>query len=117
MGTRTIQLMAICAAIILLSASTAGAIYVEGNELHENCSASTEFKEAACVSYIIGITDFIDLSQAAGDARLNICIPDRATAGQVIDVVKTYIDRNPKERHLAAVLLVTNALSEAFPCP
>jgi hypothetical protein len=45
-----------------------------------------------------------------------ICIPQRATRGQIVDVVKLHMQQNPKDRHSPAVTLVVVALREAFPC-
>ncbi len=44
------------------------------------------------------------------------CIPDAVTVGQVVDVVKKYLEANPARRHQDAGLLVYVAVTEAFPC-
>ena len=46
-----------------------------------------------------------------------LCVSDKATVGQLSEIVCLYIARNPSERHLPAQTLVTRALHAAFPCP
>jgi hypothetical protein len=41
---------------------------------------------------------------------------NRVTVGQLMDVVKLWLEKNPGKRHFSAPSLVAAALSEAFPC-
>lgn len=60
------------------------------------------------------------ISTVAGTTRDNnprlTCFPDRATNGQIYDVVKKYIYANPAARHKELTVLATDALVQAFPC-
>jgi Rap1a immunity proteins len=43
-------------------------------------------------------------------------LPKGATAGQVLDVTKLYIQHHPDKQYLPAPQLIVNALREKFPC-
>lgn len=44
------------------------------------------------------------------------CTPEKATYGQIADVTVSYLKRNPNVRHIDAVLLISMAMKEAWPC-
>jgi hypothetical protein len=103
------------ALVLLLNVPAAQAVLIEGNELYESCEAS-DFRWVICMGYVAGVADTLETDRAAGGDAPKVCIPTQGTRGQVIDVVKLYLERNPQERHLAAAVLVTKALVAAFPC-
>jgi hypothetical protein len=43
-------------------------------------------------------------------------LPAGASAGQVLDVAKLYIQDHPDKQYLPAPQLIVNALKEKFPC-
>ncbi len=45
-----------------------------------------------------------------------LCVPEQATAGQLVDIMCQYLENNPNSRHHRADFLTFNALFEAFPC-
>jgi hypothetical protein len=68
-----------------------------------------------CAGFVVGIADA--MSNVTGVLGRRACIPLPAVPrGQVIDVVKRYLEQHPETRHDSAVSLVAQALSEAFPC-
>jgi hypothetical protein len=98
-----------------LNAAPAHAAFKSGNDLFFWCSASRpdpdfDTKWGECLGYIIGAAD----SGERGNRR--ICLPGEATIGEVRDTVIQYLVMNPQMRHYPADLLVTLALSQAFPC-
>ena len=47
---------------------------------------------------------------------LRDCIPQEVDDTQLRDVAIDYLRTHPKDRHLAATILVTEAFGEAWPC-
>ena len=60
------------------------------------------------LGYIMGVADAID--------TITVCSPNNATAGQMLDIVKQYMDAYPALRHNTADLIVARALSRVWPC-
>ena len=59
--------------------------------------------------YIAGVHD--------AQSGVTICIPpNMVTLGQMSDMVKQMLERNPSERHLSADIFVQAALEQRFPC-
>jgi hypothetical protein len=72
---------------------------MEGNVLHEQCQAS-DAKYLECIAFIVGVSDAMQLSQHAVHKGARACLPTNATSGQLAEVVRLYLERNPQERHL-----------------
>jgi Rap1a immunity proteins len=88
-----------------------------GNDLHENCKAGprskghdtmSAFKTGACVGYVMGVASSLE-----GSA---FCFPAGVEKGQIVDVIKRWLEDHPELRHYAASSLITSALKERFPC-
>ena len=92
----------ILAVLALLIATPARAEWVDGNKLHDWCSSSGT--ELACTTYVLGVLDGSYLKT-----------PERATAGQVKDVIKKYLRDHPENRDFPASLLVSLAVVDAWP--
>lgn len=63
------------------------------------------------MGYIVGIHDAL--------SGLTVCSPDSITKGQVRDLIKIYIDNNPKLRSNSTELAsktVAQALAQVWPC-
>ncbi|WP_272956299.1 Rap1a/Tai family immunity protein [Comamonas piscis] len=65
---------------------------------------------AKATGYVQGLRDM-------GDVVGLFCTPNQAPLSQVIDVVFVYLEKNPKDRHDTALVLINHALVKAFPCP
>jgi hypothetical protein len=103
-----------------------------GNELLMGCEfamAAIEERRknmtesgAYCGGYIRGVMDMVYLmNQGYRDAGLpnapgNICIPDKATNGQVIRTVTKIMRDTPEKLHEPEIVLVLLALKKGFPC-
>lgn len=114
--------MAACvAACVYLSAMPGAAAYISGNELHEMCAkdAGIDFS-LSCTLYVLGVADTMRVMSRVTTPIANfkhICVPSGATSGQLTDVAIKYLRDHPEKRHLGAMVLVINAIREAFPCP
>ena len=96
-------------AILLLTASSAQAQFLSGNELYSSITSSEDYKRLYAIGYVAGIADL-------GNKTLH-CINQGVTMGQVFDVAKRYLERNPEIRDYSAESLVSLALAQAWPCP
>lgn len=109
------------AAVLFLIASTISApshAMLTGNELHEICRSGMN---DACDYYIMGSAEGLSLmnliaSDVAKDVKQTICLPSGVTNRRLIDIVKKYVQNNPKKRAQPASGLVFLALTDTFPC-
>lgn len=97
-----------------------------GNTLLEWLRSDSQSFKATSLMYIRGVAD-TDIMWAGFDAlpevkqqnklRINhFCIPAAASADQLHDVVRTYLEAHPADRATIASQLVQMAMLEAFPC-
>jgi len=100
----------------LASAMRAAADPPDGNALLANCQEGdnpnaheSTTKKGMCIGYITGVAD------ALVPAGL-YCVQSGATAGDVVDVVKLYIQNHPEKRYMTAPKTVVDALVERYPC-
>ncbi len=115
--------------ILLVAAVLAAGVLVSGeawaksgNELYKECtvektSSNYYIQTAYCFAYIRGVAETLDDNSLVKNSIANFCLPNDATYGQALDVVKKWLSNNPQDRHLAAYSLVAYSLSKAWPCP
>ena len=63
-----------------------------------------------CLGYVTGIANALQL--VVGD----VCVPEKKTRRQVVNVAVSYLQAHPERGHHLAAALVRAALVEAFPC-
>ena len=99
-------------------ATPAHSIWKNGNDLVRECTSDNPSGVIACINYVIGVADMIDvIFQLEISGSAPICIPSERVSGvQLERVVVNYFDSHPEETHNPAVVLVIVALREAFPC-
>jgi hypothetical protein len=115
---RAILLAAIAGAGCLWT-PPAKASFVTGQRLYEDCTVGRndpayDAKNIACVMFITGVHDMLELSQSLNDEAR--CVPDGLSAGQLRDTVVTYIRNNPQQREFDGAALVVIALQRAYNC-
>lgn len=110
--------------LLLLAAVQASAFdhgtYINGNKLHEKCSAAGDealavAKRVSCIAYVDAVHD-THTSLVESGATPEFCVTRSVEAGQLYDVVKTFLADNPQYRHSSASSMVIYALGQAFPC-
>ena len=79
----------------------------DGNKLHSKLNGSI-FEQGQALGYIMGAADAMD--------SVVVCAPLNATAGQMQDMVKNYLENYPAVRHLAADSLIGVVLGRVWPC-
>jgi hypothetical protein len=103
-------------AILLVSHSQALAYFIDGNQLYDECRSERATSQMSCLGFTSAIADALEVGFNIEGQFLKACLPERVTRGQIKDVILSWIERNPKDRHVPAILLSYVALREAFPC-
>jgi Rap1a immunity proteins len=110
---------ALTSAVLLTTApqALAGWSYLTGDALYAQCSSGEEWDRQACISYIMGVSDGIDLVQGGypNHATAPIVCSPSLSGKELRDIVVTYLT-DPSNRHYAAAEAVTFALENAWPC-
>ncbi|MDQ0024334.1 hypothetical protein J2X90_002132 [Variovorax paradoxus] len=107
-------------ALLLCCASMhAGASFMDGNKLLSGLEGHP-LDIAASRAYVMGIADYSQSVKAltGRNVAFDACfeVPDGVTAGQLGDVVKIWLQKNPQHRHFSGPSLVTAALAAVYPC-
>lgn len=97
------------AAALLVVSTASSAQFITGNQLLDRMNADTSNTRMYALGYVIGVVDSMN-----GYA---FCLPGAATAGQINDMMRNYLNNTPAERHLPADVVIATALGVAFPCP
>lgn len=85
----------------------ASAEFISGNELLSNLKGDLDERMFA-IGYIAGVSDFLD--------GMTVCSPEGVTLGQIRDLIRDYLDKNPQKRHYSADSLIRNRLEQLWPC-
>ena len=94
--------------VLALVAGTAQAgTFWDGNKLLSKLRGET-MEQMQALGYIMGAADAMD--------SVVVCAPLNATAGQMQDMVKNYLENYPAVRHLAADSLISVVLGRVWPC-
>ncbi len=89
---------------------------VDGTLLHALCKqGGHDYNESNCYGFVAGVMETTSINIRAGHEAA-ICVPDRVSLTQMVDVVAAYVSKNATARHLSAAYLATEAMREAFPC-
>ncbi len=67
------------------------------------------YKDISYISYVHGVSDTL------ADAGY-VCYPDNVNVKQILEIVKKFIQDNPKEWNKQASFLVQKPLIDTFPC-
>lgn len=104
-------------ASLILALAVTGAHATDGNELLDGYR---QYKKADTDSAIASGYYFKGFvwGVTVGFANLSdrLCLPDNVTDEQIFDIVGTYVNDHPEERHKSASLLIMRALKNIFPC-
>ena len=94
--------------ILLAFCGSAHAEFQDGNKLLSLLKDSSYFNQGYGLGYIAGIADM-------GIGVVH-CAPSNATAGQINDMVKNYLENSPADRHLSGDVVVNKVLKAVWPC-
>ena len=111
-------IVGLAAALLLLGAAPAVAgSNLTGNDLLQRCSASASdnpVQWGVCLGYVMAVADLLGQGRPVNGVRA--CVAADVTSGQLMDVVRQWLERNPARRHINGAALVGVALQQAFPC-
>jgi hypothetical protein len=93
--------------ILLTLCGSAHAEFLDGNKLLSDMKGAHGFQMSA-LGYVMGVADSIQ--------SVTACVPPSVTSGQVLDMVRNYLEANPAIRHFTADVIVTDVLKRSFPC-
>lgn len=91
--------------------ASGGAYFYSGNDLKEYFDSKDDFRNGVAAGFVLGVADTYQGSVT--------CMPGGESgvrSGQVIDVIKRYLDQNPEVRTQAAHIIVATALQNVWPC-
>jgi len=98
----------IVGAALVTASFTTQAEFFTGNKLYAYMLSDNSAERSMAIGFVTGMHDAIE-----GDVH---CSGAEVTTGQIRDVVKKYLEKNPSIRDMGSSLLVSMALAEAFPC-
>lgn len=99
-------LLSIC---LLIAHSVSYAEFKDGNKLLSDLKeTSPYYNQGVGLGYITGVADSL--------VGIMFCPPPNVTAGQLVDMVKNYLENVPAERHMSADILVTKIMKTMWPC-
>ena len=105
-------------ALVGVLASPRPAAAITGNEMFKLC----ETRENSCYAFVIGWLGGFNITNKryGGDygqsPRVGICLPDKVSYRQYIDIFFNWLRDHPERRHSDAELILWSAFREAFPC-
>ena len=99
------RLLLTIGACVCLSAH-AGTFW-DGNKLHNKLQGNT-LEQMQALGYIMGVSDAVD--------TVTVCSPTTVTSGQMLDIMKQYLESTPTVRHLPADTLIKVVLGRVWPC-
>lgn len=98
-------LIVACVAFIAMGAQ---AHFIDGNQLFANIESQTPAERTFAIGFVTGVVD-------AAQNEI-VCVPDRVTIRQIVDISKTHLQQNPSIRHKPAAYIVLKAVSDVWPC-
>jgi len=69
-----------------------------------------------CLGWVHGLSAGITVANLYTIGKIQICFPVGNSFGQMLHVIKKYIDDHPEQEHLNTEFLAYSALMAAFPC-
>ena len=125
------MIRAILVALVLFGlvvGDEAAADFYDGKMLLQDCQGGDDQQETqnlaglsqwgTCVGYIAAVVDTMSnafLTAGSVNAQ-QLCVSEHVQLSQLKDIVRRWLSDHPEKRHLAASLLVFQALKEKFPC-
>ena len=97
-------------AALLMLALLCGSVraeFIDGNKLLADMNGSHGMQMSA-LGYVMGVADTL---QGAV-----VCMPPSVTSGQVMDMVRNYLNNVPRDRHFSGDSIVAKVLKDTWPC-
>ena len=94
---------------LLLATSSAKAQFLSGNELYSLLTSRDTIDNVFAMGYVSGVFD-------NNLGSMHCATGGGVSIGQVSDIAKNYLERNPEIRNISADLLVIASLARVWPC-
>lgn len=88
----------------------------DGNEWLKACDAGTHGQEMWCIGYTQAMSHTATMLSLMVDTQYFCTNGRTVTMGQIRDIMKNYLYRNPAKRSDFMMLVYIEAMQEAFPC-
>ena len=95
-------------------------VYMRWKRTGVQLTAQEAFDAGSCYMYVTGVVDFMYFQGKEIMRTFSggpICLPEKANANSLTEVVGTFLDKNLELRHFSGTELVMRALFHSFPCP
>jgi hypothetical protein len=108
---------AITAALVLIP-TKAGAASAQdnGNEWLGACGSGSHGQEMWCLGYTQGLSHGYDMLAAYSKVNLYCTGSKSVTIGQLRDIMRNYLYRNPAKRSDSMMMVYIGSMQESFPC-
>jgi hypothetical protein len=101
----------------LCASFSALAAFETGNSLLEALKAPPSGgMPLYAAGFITGVAEASSGRQAGAQSSWCFDLPSEVTRGQLVDLVRLYLEQKPALRHFTASSLVRAALDESYPC-
>jgi hypothetical protein len=75
-----------------------------------------QYSETLCIGWVRGVSKGIVVGQIAAIGKVQICFPQINSYGQMLRIIKKYINDHPEQEQYETEWLAFLAMKEAFPC-
>lgn len=108
---------AITAALVMIPAKVgATTVRDDGNEWLSKCTSGVHGQEMWCLGYTQSLSHGYDMLSSYSKTDL-YCPGNRiVTIGQLRDIMRNYLYRNPAKRSDKMMLVYIDAMQESYPC-
>jgi Rap1a immunity proteins len=97
-------------------------VHFDGEVLYDGCDhidtptdGAGMLKAGMCIGFVMGVVDLLAAQAAIGEPS-GICAPEAETSEQYVAVVTKYLREHPEMQREKAIIVVSGALYDAFPC-
>ena len=69
-----------------------------------------------CFAYARGFIDSVHTLHTVMPEYVRVCVPEQAQAGQLTDLITSWIMKHPKDRHQPIQVLILAVMGDGYPC-
>lgn len=122
-------LLSVFLAVVVAPTFCAASRGMDGNKMLEDCqplfddSLNPQGRKALdaayCAGYVDGVLETHGMWKAVEgktSQAAHYCMPAEVPNGQVLKIIKKWLDENPERLHWSGEVIIHKALMQAFPC-
>ncbi|MPS28793.1 Rap1a/Tai family immunity protein [Pigmentiphaga sp.] len=84
---------------------------------NEQCAPGASGEASlGCSAFVMGAIDGMRVQSMATKTPLPFCAPGNVSTGRTVELFQQRLASRPQDHGLPAVVILVNALGEAFPC-